>query len=900
MDNFDLLSRGFDQKEIGALNKWKDIWDTNYHLENYDLIRTLKAQDWKIFENANTTLVSKPITKNQNIKNVFDPRTQNITQLTQSELDALYNTGGHYAVLRRPIIINGIEIEHMMVRNTPSEYLRAFMDTDRILNYRDGYFTVSYKPGSKFVDEHSLDATGKSVVRTVAVAGNTRDAQIFANSQQAATGLRHEVRHDSKALQKDGNGYWDVNSASGRIAQRVRGKPLETASGINQLGQGAYIEDPMESAIRAAKSLSGRTVSRPAIETAKKRFVQQYGDLLPTNQYGAKDFPNHRSEIVGHSIGQMKLAADARTTYGYIRFMEHGYTNAANDIFRGGLQAVANLLGEKGFARTEAAVNRVANVQLTNVFKGTVYHAYIGMSLPIRQWVVQAYPATRTIFYNPLGVVGTGERISQYLGQFNGLKGSKEAQDFFKFVEDSGMIAGVDRNSLVRGLGLSMADSSSQIKRAVGAVASFPQTAGFDVGEKMHMLVHLASVHEKYTREGLDLANKTVRDQAYNQARALAGDLNKAGEYAFTSSWLAPLLQFLQMPLKGIQFLTNRKLDTATKLRLSAWTLLMFGAPVGLIGSVVTMAGKDSSELLPNDPEKRDAYVYGMTTVMMNKLFNTLDDSGEKSRVDFSSLAPVDMDGWAKIYHAMADQGAFAALAASPTGQILSIDGVNGQKRNGRIPQALITMGRFFNVFEEIDPENPTTFKGVLNDVAKISSGWTAASNAMLMIETRKKSDRLGNVVDSSVTTPEIIGAFMGFGTLSTKELYEIAKNRTDDKKRHDEDVMKRYRGITQYVTESLRSDNADVDHIQKVSSMLMRTFDDPYDLALVAKQWKSDMAGREQSLMIQMFKACGMPDSKKLKDDIKMWPVDDATKAMCLERLQAAQELRADNKKGK
>lgn len=902
-DRFDLISRGFNDQEIEALGKWKDIWDTNYYLENFDLVRTLNSQGYQVFDNGVDKLFGKPVAKNQNIGAVYDPKSQTVGHLSIQEMDTLYNNGGSYVKLRRPVSINGVEVDHMMVRNTPTEYIRKVRDTDSVLNYRDGYYTVQYERGSKFVDEIKVDASGKETRRTIAVANNTADADMFAQSRQASTGHRHEVREDARGFAKDGDGYWDVNSASGRIAQRVRGKPLETASGINQLGSGVYTENPMESAMRAAKSVSGRTVNRPMLDTAKRRFMEQYGELLPSDGMGGKRYPSNRSEIVDHVSHTSKRVADARTTYGYIKFLEDGYINTADQIFKGGMNVLANRFGASHLSMAERAATKLGNIAPSHLAKSVVFHAYIVGSNPIRQWIVQSHQATRMIAYNPIGFAngGVAARMVGYLGDAAGIgAGSKAGRDFAKFVEDSGMVAGVDRNSLVRGLGISMADSSSDIKRALGTIGSIPQQVGFDVGEKVNQLGHLAAVHEKYTRQGVDLSNKTKRDLALTEARALSYDLNKAGELTYTQGSAAAVLQFLQMPHKALLQLTNRKLSMADRLTLAAWDLIMFGAPITLIGGIMTAAGQNDDGILPDDPEKRDLYVYGMSAFAMNKVLTMMDDSGERTRIDFSALAPNDMDGWARMYHTLADQGPFAALAASPAGQILAVDGINGAQRNGRIPQALITMGRYFNVFEEFDPENPTEFKAVLNDVAKISSGWTAYHNAQLMIESRKKADASGVVIDRSLTDFEIGAAFLGFGTLSTKELYEISKNRSADKKRHEEDVMRRYRDIKNYYTRALETDAADIKHIQAVSSMLMRTFTDPGDLDLVRKQWQRDMAGKDQALLGTMLRATGMPDSRKLADDIRMWDTDERTKALMLQRMKDMQAVRDLNNKPK
>lgn len=900
-DRFDLISRGFNDKEIESLGKWKDIWDNHYYLENYDMVRTLNSQGYQLFENANTKLFGKPISKNQNIGAVYDPQTNSVRSLSKVEMDSLYNQGGNYVALRRPVNISGTDVEHMVVRNTPGEYLRKVRDTDSVLNYRDGYYQVNYNKGAKFVDELT-QVSGKEVRRTIAVAGNTKDADMFARAQEASTGNKHVVREDSRGFTKDGDGYWDVNSASGRISQRLRGKPLQTAQGVNQLGTGVYVDNPLESASRAARSVAGRTVTRPVLETAKQRFMAQYADFLPSNGMGGKRYPTNLSEIVDHRSHVSSKVADARTTYGYINYLESGYINTADQIFKGGMNVIANMLD--GFPVLENAAQKLSQVGITNRIKKTVFQAYIVGSIPFRQWIVQAHQATRMMAYNPQGVLNGGmeARMAGYLGVKGGIGiPSKAVNDFVKFVDESGMVAGVDKNSLVRGLGMSMADSSSALKRAAGTVLSVPQTLGFDIGEKVNQLGHLAAVHEKWTRAGINLADKTQRDLALTEARALSYDLNKAGDLAYTQSTPAAILQFLQMPHKAMLQLTNRKLPLTVTMRLAAWDLVMFGTGAGVLGEgirrVLTATGQNGNEILPDDPETRDMFLYGAESFYLNKYLSSLDESGERSRIDFSALAPNDMDGWARMYHAFADQGAMAAIANSPAGQLFAVDGVNGSRRDGRIPHAIITMARFFNIKEEIDPANPTEFNDVLRDAAKISSGWTAVENARMALAARKKFDAQGVEIAKNLTLPEAWASGLGFGTLSTKELYMVSQNLSEDKKRREEKVMSRYRDIMNYYREELAKPDNNVEYTQKVTSMLMRSFTGPGELDLVNKQWQKDMVGKEQGLLKQMLQASGIPDSRILEDNIKMSPVTEEQKALLLQRIKDVRAIDARNK---
>ena len=882
----DLHARGFDQEEIAAIKKWRDLWDNHFYLENLDLVRTLNKQGFQVLDSNGTLLYAKSVQKNQNIANVLDPSTGGVKTLTKQEMDDLYNTGGTYAQLRRPISVGGQQVEHMIVRNTPNEYLRKIRDTDQILNYRDGYYTVNYAKGSKFVDEITVDSSGKETRRTVAVAGNSKDAEMFAKAQEASTGNKHKVREDVRGFEKDGDGYWDVNDASGRIAQRLRGKPLTTAQGINQLGNvGTYVDSPLDSASRAARSIAGRTVNRPVLETAKSRFMAQYAELLKTES-GMTRFPSHISQLVDHGNHTSKLVRDARTTYGYIQFLEHGLVNGVDNLYKSGMHNLARMLNKYPIA--ERAALAAAHKSPTQMAKRTVFNAYIVGSNWVRQWIVQPHQAIRMVAYNPLGLNGMRKRVTAYVAANAGFKiTDPETLAFIKFVDDSGMVAGVDRNSLVRGLQMEISDRSFKATRIAEDVRGAVQTLGFDLGEKANMLGHLAAVHEKWTRAGKNLADKTVRDQALTEARALALDLNRAGELHYTQGSAAAILQFLQMPHKAWLQLSNRKLPVAVRSRLFAWDMLMFGTGTGGMLTVLREINEalfDSEEILPDDPEARDIMLYGLEAYYINKVLSLMDSSGEQTRVDFSALSTHDMEGWARMYHALVDDGAFAAWAASPVGQLFAVDGMGEVKRDGRIPKAMKTMGRFFNVFEELDPENPTEFTAVLNDVASITSGWTAAQNAYLMYETRKKIDASGVIVDDSVTIPEVWAAGLGFGTKATSELYYLSRSLSKDKKAHEEDVMSRYRDIVNYYRKEVGQPGADIEHIQKVTSMLMRTFDNPTDLQMVIAQWKKDMTGKEMGLFKQMMTAAGHPDSQQMRDRIKMSPYDEATKQKLLQ----------------
>jgi hypothetical protein len=140
-------------------------------------------------------------------------------------------------------------------------------------------------------------------------------------------------------------------------------------------------------------------------------------------------------------------------------------------------------------------------------------------------------------------------------------------------------------------------------------------------------------------------------------------------------------------------------------------------------------------------------------------------------------------------------------------------------------------------------------------------------------------------VVDGQVTMPEVYAAVFGFGTRSTQELYSISRNRSQDKKTHENDVMARYRDMITYVTNNVNHDNRDIEHVQKVVSLMMKTF------------WKKDMVGRDIGLTRQLLEASGLPNSHGYEDDVKVAPISDEIKQILIERHRAVQQLRNQNK---
>lgn len=871
-----LAGQGFTKKEIDALRKWQDIQDGHYYLENLDLVRTLRTQNYQLFENSNIRVFAKPAQKNQNIGRVYDPAIDDVRILTQQEMDDLYDQGGTYAKLRRPENINGYEVDHIVVRNTPTEYLRGLRDTDKVLNYRPGYYTIYYK-APKFVEEAYIDPTTKQKSwRAVAVAGSQEEADIYLSNAQAATGSEYRVRNDIRAVRHEDDSYWDLEKSKGRIAQRHRGQTLQDASGLQHVGDSSYIAHPMESAVRAAKSLADRTMMRNILETAKERAIAQYGEMFPPNGIGGRRFPNSVGEISDKGDPRGKSAADARTTVEYIRYLENGYINSTDEWIKGHMNVLADFLGSKHFTIGEKAARGAASFGPTGFIKGSVFQAYIALN-PLRQLILQPHQAIRMAAFNPKGYAKANLLAAKYL--HNKMIGATD--DFTKFVDDSGVLAGVDQHSLVRGLKLDLADSASKPKRILGEVAAAPQKFGFNAGEQVNQLIHMSNVFEKRMREGKDLVkNKTLRDEAYAEARALSYEMNYAGDMPYNQTAAAAIFQFLQVPQKAFLQLTNRKLKGTDVARVAVFDMVMWGSPVA------GLAAWMGADLDIEDEEIRQIVNDGLEAFALNKFFTMI--TGEETNVDYGSLSPYDLSGWVKMWDAFMEDGMLSMLAASPAAQLWVKDG-------GRIPNAMNMMGRWLNLVEDYEEDRPT-FMAVMNEVAKVSSGWNNAYKASIMLSARKKFDQYGNVTDDAVSTPEAFHQLLGFGPKSEAELYELSKQVRKWDKKHKEEVDKMYNDIMRVTTQHLETDKADIRYILSLQNKLMMAFkNDPMAQDYVRRKWQEDMKGKERQLTEKMIRAAGLPDAGNYKDMVRAMPVDENTKQLLLQRYEDIRTLRGD-----
>lgn len=847
----------FPQHVVDMLRDWRDAWDDMFQLENADLIKSLQFEGYQLFKHPNLEAVVKKATQGYKGEKIYDPASDTSKVLSDAELKDIRDRGGYIARFRSPMNLNGNEVGFMIVRDTPHEYARDFTATDRILNYRHGYYQVSYK-APKFIE--ATEPGGKPKV--VGVAGTTREAKEMMERMKLSDPTReYTFRGDEKNISRDRDVYWELNNSFGRLSQRHRGKLLEDTAGIQYGNIANIVNNPADSAIRAAMSLGGRIALRDAISTAKARFMNQYGHLLKETY--PKEFPASRDDIFKKGEYTSKELADARSTWNYINTMENGYINAMDAGFKMAFNLLADTAGLKGWDTVEKLSRSVGDIDPTAKAKGAAFLSYLA-SNPFRMWIVQGAQASRIAGYSHVHMPKVMKIVHDYAWQGH--------QEFGEFYSSTGLSQSLNRSNLVRGTLLEAAQRSSAMGSAAGKAVQGVRRVGFDAGETFNNIVSAAAVFEKYKRLGKDVKDLRVRAEMHAEMRALTRNMNRAGDMPYNHNWLALVFTYMQVPHKFALQWADRSLSKAERARLVASDLTLWGLPAGLGTYVANQEG------IGNDPILRQLAEEGLAAMFLNWSFSQI--SGEQSRIDFSSMSPWDLTGFQDIaMRTMGDQNGLASLITeSPAGRIL------GLGPESRLGMALHTTARMFSTLGE-DDLTRTTVVDAVDSWLRLSSGWNNLQEAVLMYQLGKATDKQGRTTDDSVTLPEIAAKVFGFGTKDTKEYYETILSHTKTIEKAKEYGKERVKETMQMIRHLSNGDMQGARAIALYTQAMLDPSNFPdrntYQAALTSAMTEVHSTANN-AVMQKFFKDIGMPSTyEDLADLGRGAPLDDERKAL-------------------
>jgi len=780
-----LRARGMSDDTIEALAHWKRLQDTLYVLENQDIARGLRDRGFELFEHrpSNTKLLTSRVGRSGAPNKVYDVGTGTFVEMTNRQLDELYDAGGHIAKLRNK---EG-DIEHVISRNTPDGgWSRMVRDDDTILNYRDGYYHVKYND-PYYIVHTAKDGTKKTIAR----AASSRDARLEADRLNAtSTDGEYFFRRDKSLDPFDE--HMDVATNAGRSAQKIRGKRLERVKGSSDKTLTDHgVESPLDSLVRSIASISHRVSYRNVIDAEKRRWMSQWNKL--TTKPGM--FPDSID-----AIQNMPGATEARHAFRHIEQLESGYGNMIDDASKAFFSAMSQGAGRLGWDWLDKGASKLASIDPTKVGRLTAFKLSLA-SNPIRQLPLQIAPGLVIVsslgpqywpkIVKQLGIMGAWHRgvdltTIEKVGKY-GLD-MKETQRMLEDYELSGLSNAVNAHSFLQDDAARLADRN--IAQRTASIAGKPlkiaQSVGFDLGEQGLMSMVYAMEWNRLN----DLVKgraitASEREALVAKVRALTGDMNRGGDMPYNSNSLSVVMQFLQAPHKMATGLIigHRGLTKSERLRLAAGYSVAFGLPgIPLIEGFV-------DKYLPAEMvEEREIIKGGLANAMLNSWLSTI--SGEKVGIDVSdSLQPITFEPMIEFVGELIN-GNFSELVGGSAAVSLVADDNGRIRKFVRAVTNWATPGNYENIDE---------VKQIGITAMEMFSGTSNLWKSMLISKAGQIKTATGQVVDEDVSYWDTMGKAAGFQTIDEARYWEgnMAKWEIDDKIDGDiEIVMDRYFGM--------------------------------------------------------------------------------------------------------
>lgn len=920
LNHANLKAEGFTQGEVESLVKWQKSQDTLYAISNRDLIKTYTAKGYGLMEHpeSGTRLIVRPIHRTQTGDRVkaYDPLNDTVVDLDSKALTNLYADNGNIARSISPINVDGNQLEFVLNRNAVgSTYIRKMRDTDQVLNYRKGYYAVRYRD-PHFIERKVVDVEGKPVLdnagreqwKAVATAADVPTAKKSIDRLSKSTGGEYRFRNDLKGEDFD-NASHSVLQTGGMSSQRLRGQRLEEAIGDNQLLQDAtHIESPIESMVHAIQSVSSRVSTRDWLESAKQRFIAQYGDVLPKVN-GQTVYPSARSEIGEAGSKRSKMAADARTTWEYIRAMEDGYINSLDDGAKAMLNGLAEFMGHKGFGLAERGLRATGEGSITSKAKGVAFSLLLATN-PLRQLLIQSHQMlmlgslfpryTFNHLADDLLLMMThhlGADPAPALLKATG-RTLEESRAMFKALKESNIGAGISKHELVRESINSIVDEASKFRRASTAIGritkpmsqaiTISRKVGFDFGEYLSSSASFLAHYDEAIRKGTKIDAATIEDIT-TKSRNVVYNMDRAGALPYNHNSLAIFTQFLQVPHKALlQFTFNRGLTSTQKGSILGYMIMMFGTnSIGLGNALETYA----SELLPDDPSYREMLLSGLETVLLNKLFTMW--YGDDVKLDYSSLSPLDVYGLSEFLGNVVENGPLEIFASSPAGSMVF-------GTNPRITTLLNTAATMTGLKDPADVMNPPDWSNLMKDAAGLFSGTSNAFKAAYAWEYGKKLGALGGYTDTNVNKVEAIAAALGLPTQDETKFRKAMETIYNNDQQIQKDVKEVFRAAAIQMTQD-GIDASQYEYASKLMGVGMSVFKgNPKALQYWNAEMRKQMANKDYRFMDKLMQYSQWGKPEEVKKLIDKAPLDEERKRNLKAIVEYNLEYRQDTKESK
>lgn len=889
---------GFSESQIDAVKSFRDYWDNVYAVRNRLHAKELADQGYMVLESAefDTRIFGKP-RRAQDVDinaKFFNVESEDIVRMTREDLQKHYEAGGSVIQMRKPMM-HGDDVATYTLINKSDNFRRVTKE-DVVYPYRKGYYEVEYDAPHFIIETRNVGGT--EVSRAVATAGNMADAELYvARMGRENSKAKYHVRADVKDPSERRGLQRDTYETYGRTSSRTRGKRLEDATAVVRNTEQSNIKGPVDSMIDVARSLSTKVALGDYINATKKRFTDQYKNVLP-KENGQTKYPNSVDDIAG---GMTREVADARTTYEFISSLENGYVSTLDNFFKGMFRAAAEFIGEKGFGTAERFLRKASDFNPSDFIKSAGIQLYLTLN-PLRQALLNAHQSvllTSThlrYVSDPRGLVAdisaitdlhmSGGKLTGKLAKLTH-RSEAELKLMYKELRNSGLLDSIDANNMVRGSLVEFAESHT-LKGNLGArslskAMTGIRKIGFDSGEYVNIttawLAHYNDAAKAAKAEGRALTATDFKKLA-GQTRTYTMDMNRAGEMPYNRGSLSVIFQFAQVPHKALMQLANRNLTGKDRLRLGAYNALAFTFPPAAMyqyfGSILPDRDKH--------PELHEMVVQGLEFYLVNKLIEV--STGEESKIDLSGLTPLEANGLVELLHGMVSLDLVEMFESSPSGSLFV-------GSNPRITNFLKTTGRYLGFIEDFE-YSPTELNDVFMEFANMSSGFGNAYKAKMALRYEKAFNAQGAVTDAKVSTPEAYAKALGFRTMDEVRSQFIGNEDYNTKQSIMKDVDRLYKELARKLTREELSAQ-DQNRISMMTSEGVKAFkDNPKAFQRWMFNLQRDMEkGIDSSMMAQLIKQSGYTPLTEMRARLNSAPdMDDAQRETLLDMFDILENL--------
>lgn len=869
----------FSDAELDALQSFRNYWDDVWAIRNRTDAKAMADEGFRVMEDpaTDTRFFGKPVNSSQVDvrKGVYNPETGAIENVTREQLRELEEVGGGIISLRKPMEFDGVVTDYVLASKADST--RGMTKGDIVYPYRKGYYEVNYTQ-PHFIVKEVQDAAGNKYQKAVATAETVEDAELYLERIRKDTpGAKFFRRGDVKDRKELAGFEQDMYETYGHGNQRTRGKRLEDATAVVRNTEQNNIKTPIDAMIDTARLMGTRVGMTNYMNATKQRFMETYADLLPKNDFGQTMFPSRVEDIGNAGSANNRMASDARTTFEYLAYLEHGYVNSMSEISKQQLRSVADVLGARGWSRGEKFARRASEGSLTDFAKSAAFQLYIATN-PLRQGLLNAHQSMLLLANFPsyaldarglsadmvafADIAASGGKNLKTLA-----KGTRRSEDELRLMynefQKSGLADSIDVNNMVRGTLVDFAEgtklSQNKVVRGAGASLSGIRKVGFDAGEWVNLTTSWLAHYNRAASEGKALT-KTDFHKVGAEARNYTFNMNRAGDMPYNQNSASLIMQFFQVPHKAmLQMTTNRGLSRTERARLGLYNAFAFSLPAG---AMYTYFGN----ILPDEeqyPELHQAVVQGLEFYMWNKAIEGM--TGLDTNIDFSSLSPSDPYGVYEAIHSIFTTETGNMLAASPAGSLFF-------GNNPRLTNLAKTAARFFNGIDDFEGD-PTTMSHVFNDFAHLSSGSSNFLRAKMALEHEKLYSARGEVVDPSVSTPEAIALAFGFPTMEAAREYALNNKLYKTKESARKDVDKWFNEYTQRLSrEGITAE--ETDYVVKVMSQGMRAFkDSPFAMDRIQFKLEQAIERGDTTIYNAVLKLAGEVSPEEAAKMMRMAP---------------------------